>query len=132
MSRVFGDLRQLGYVVRDIEAAMTYWIEVNGVGPFFYIERVPLASFTYRGRPSMPEMSIALAFSGSAQVELIQQRNDAPSMYKDYLDAGQEGLQHVAYWPDEYEAARRPSRTGAADISPPAAPPTRVGWRQSQ
>ncbi len=105
MSRVFGDLRQLGYVVRDIEAAMTYWIEVNGVGPFFYIERVPLASFTYRGQPSMPEMSIALAFSGSAQVELIQQRNDAPSMYKDYLDAGQEGLQHVAYWPDDYEAA---------------------------
>ncbi len=95
MSRVFGDLRQLGYVVRDIEAAMKYWIDVNGVGPFFYIERVPLASFTYRGQSSMPEMSIALAFSGFAQVELIQQRNDAPSMYKDYLDAGQEGLQHV-------------------------------------
>ncbi len=37
MSRVFSELRQLGYVVRDIEAAMQYWIEVNGVGPFFAI-----------------------------------------------------------------------------------------------
>jgi len=109
MSRVFGDLRQLGYVVRDIEAAMKYWIEVNGVGPFFYIERVPLASFSYMGEPAteLPEMSIALANSGSAQVELIQQHNDAPSMYKDYLDAGQEGLQHVCYWPEDYAAAKR-------------------------
>ena len=75
MSRVFGDLRQLGYVVRDVEAAMRYWIEANGVGPGFYIERVPLAAFSYRDKPAteMPEMAIALAFSGSAQVELIQQ-----------------------------------------------------------
>jgi hypothetical protein len=32
------------------------------------------------------------------QIELIQQRNDAPSMYGDFLAAGHEGLQHVAYW----------------------------------
>ncbi len=106
MSRVFGDLRQLGYVVRDIHAAMKYWHEVNGVGPWFYIDKVPLATFTYKGQPSALEMSIALTFSGGAQVELIQPRNDAPSLYKDYLDAGQEGLQHVAYWPDDYEAAK--------------------------
>jgi hypothetical protein len=107
MSRVFGDLRQLGYVVRDIDAAMKYWHEVNGVGPWFYIDRVPLASFEYKGQPSALEMSIALTFSGGAQVELIQPRNDAPSLYKDFLDAGQEGLQHIAYWPEDYEAAKR-------------------------
>jgi hypothetical protein len=107
MSRVFGALRQLGYVVRDVEAAMKYWIEVNGVGPFFYIEKVPLASFSYKGQSSKLEMSIALAFSGGAQVELIQQRNDAPSLYKDYIDAGQEGLQHIAYWPEDYQGAQR-------------------------
>ncbi len=106
MSRVFGDLRQLGYVVKDIHAAMKYWHEVNGVGPWFYIDKVPLASFSYKGRPSALEMSIALTFSGGAQVELIQQRNDTPSLYKDFLDAGQEGLQHVAYWPDDYGAAK--------------------------
>jgi len=49
MSRVFGDLRQLGYVVRDIDAAMTYWHEVNGVGRWLYLDRVPLASFEYKG-----------------------------------------------------------------------------------
>ncbi len=49
-------------------------------------------------------MSIALANSGPLQVELIQQRNDAPSMYRDFLDAGHEGLQHIAYWTQQFDA----------------------------
>ena len=31
MSRLFGEIRQMGYVVRDIEDAMHHWIEVCGV-----------------------------------------------------------------------------------------------------
>jgi hypothetical protein len=38
------------------------------------------------------------------QIELIQQRNDGPSMYRDFLQAGHEGLQHVAYWTTTFEA----------------------------
>ncbi len=108
MSRLFGALRQLGYVVHDIEAAMKHWIEVNRVGPFFYIERVPISAFAYQSIPAteIPEISIALAYSGAVQIELIQQRNEAPSMYRDYLAAGQEGLQHVGYCPEDYEAAK--------------------------
>jgi hypothetical protein len=33
MSRLFGDMRQVGIVVRDIEAAMRHWVEVCGIGP---------------------------------------------------------------------------------------------------
>jgi hypothetical protein len=28
-------------------------------------------------------------------------------LYKDYIDAGQEGLQHIAYWPEDYQGAQR-------------------------
>jgi hypothetical protein len=31
------------------------------------------------------------------QIELIQQRNEAPSLYLDFLHAGHEGLQHLGY-----------------------------------
>ncbi len=103
MSRIFGDVRQNGYVVRDVEAALRHWTEVLGVGPFFYFERVPLDWFTYRGEPSPVEVSIALANSGPLQIELIQQRNDAPSMYRDFLATGLEGLQHVAYWTEHFD-----------------------------
>jgi hypothetical protein len=49
MSLLFGPLRQMGYVVRDIEGAMRHWIDVCGIGPWFYADRLPLTAFTYRG-----------------------------------------------------------------------------------
>ena len=104
MSVFFGEIRQLGYVVPDIEAAMDYWSRVLGVGPFFYAERVPVVNFTYRGAPSSPVTSVALANSGAVQVELIQQRNDAPTMYRDFVRAKGSRLQHVAYWTQNFDA----------------------------
>jgi catechol 2,3-dioxygenase-like lactoylglutathione lyase family enzyme len=104
LSRVFGEVRQNGYVVRDIEAAMRHWTAVLGIGPFFYFEKAPVQNFRYHGEPSDLVASIALANSGPLQIELIQQRNEAPSMYRDFLDAGNEGLQHIAYWTQGFDA----------------------------
>jgi catechol 2,3-dioxygenase-like lactoylglutathione lyase family enzyme len=104
MSRLFGAVRQNGYVVRDIEAALEHWTNVLGVGPFYYFERVEVEDFRYRGAPSEVEVSIALGNSGDLQIELIQQRNGAPSMYRDFLEAGHEGLQHLAYWTEAMDA----------------------------
>ncbi|MEU6749144.1 VOC family protein [Spirillospora sp. NPDC046719] len=98
MSRSFGTIRQLGYVVPDIASAIAHWVERLEVGPFFYIERQPVNGFTYRGEPSDLEFSVALAQAGPVQIELIQQRNDAPSAFREFTDAGGEGLQHIAYW----------------------------------
>ncbi|MSP29053.1 MAG: VOC family protein [Acetobacteraceae bacterium] len=105
MSRLFGDFRQVGIVVRDIEAAMKHWVEVCGVGPWFYTDRLAVTGFTYRGaRYDDIHLSIALANSGDVQLELIQQRCDNPSMYQDFLRAGREGMQHWSSWPEDYEA----------------------------
>jgi hypothetical protein len=104
MSRIFGPARQNGYVVRDVRAAMDHWIKVMGVGPWYYIDRVKTDYFRHRGRDSGIEMSIALANSGNLQIELIQQRNDAPSMYREFLAAGREGLQHMSFWTTDYQA----------------------------
>ncbi len=104
MSRIFGAVCQNGYVVRDIEMAMKHWIDVMGVGPWFYIERVTMDYFRHRGIDSPLETSIALANSGDLQIELIQQRNDAPSMYREFLEAGHEGMQHMSYWTRDYQA----------------------------
>lgn len=104
MSRIFGAITQNGYVVHDIHAAMDHWVTVMGVGPWFYFEKVTVDYFRHRGRDSDLDVSIALANSGDLQIELIQQRNDAPSMYREFLAAGREGLQHVAYWPKDYQA----------------------------
>jgi hypothetical protein len=91
MSIRFGKIAQIGYVVRDIDAAMDNWVR-HGVGPWFYVDRVKTDFFRYRGADSDMQMSVALANSGDVRLELIQPRNDALSMYKDFLDAGREGM----------------------------------------
>jgi hypothetical protein len=103
MSRIFGQVAQMGYVVRDIDAAMDAWVR-NGVGPWFYVDEVKADWFRHRGVDSPLRMSVALANSGELQIELIQQRNDAPSMYREFLDSGREGFQHVSYWTTDYQA----------------------------
>ncbi len=104
MSKFFGEIRQLGYVVHDIEEAMSYWSKTLGVGPWFYNPAVPIENYRYHGESYSPHNSVALANSGFVQVELIQCRNAVPSMYRDFLQAGNTGLQHVAYWTENYDA----------------------------
>lgn len=103
MDRSFGNVRQLGFVVRDIKMAVEHWVQAMGVGPFFYYDRVESHGFMYKGEPSPVVLSIALAHAGNIQIEFIQQHNEAPSMYRDFIMAGQEGLHHIAYWTEHFD-----------------------------
>jgi hypothetical protein len=103
MSRFFGEIRQLAYVVPDIEAAMDHWSSVLGVGPWYYNPRVPIRNYRFRGAAYEPHNSVALANSGPLQIELLQTRNDVPSMYREFRDAGLQGAQHVAYWTEHFD-----------------------------
>jgi len=102
MSIRLGPVRQVGYVVKDVEQAMKQWADL-GVGPWHYFEKVPVADFRYKGVPSDLQVSIALANSGYLQIELIQQRNDAASLYRDFLETAGEGAHHVAYWTEQFD-----------------------------
>jgi hypothetical protein len=62
------------------------------------------AGAQYRGKPTDMRISLAFAQSGSVQIELIQQLNDAPSLFKDFLDSGRDGLQHLAFWTQNFDA----------------------------
>jgi hypothetical protein len=89
-------------VVRDLDAAVDAWL-AHGVGPWFVFTTVETDYYRHRGVDSPMEMSVALANSGDLQIELIQQTNDAPSLYKEFLDSGREGFQHVSYWTTDYD-----------------------------
>ena len=106
MSRLFGPMRQIGIVVRDIDKAMRHWVEVCGVGPWFYAEQLPMDEFRYRGRPYDLKVSIALANSGDTQLELIQPLTGY-SIYDEHLERRGEGLHHIKlYYADCAKAVR--------------------------
>jgi hypothetical protein len=110
MSINFGPIRQVGHIVRDVDAAMGYWTEVMGVGPFYVVPEYEFVDFRYRGQRSVPPVcTLCFAFSGELEIELIQQHNVAQSSYREFLSAGREGMQHVSPWYDDpraFDAAR--------------------------
>ena len=90
----FGPVIQHAFVVGDMNAALTYWIEVMGVGPFYKINNATYKKAFYRNAPSTPEYSVALAYWGDNQIELVTPTSDNPSIYKEFLDDGHDGLLH--------------------------------------
>lgn len=104
MTQPLYSVRQLAYVVHDLDAALRYWTEILRTGPFFVLEHCPLEDQRYYGAPADTDISVALGNSGALQIELIQQHNDAPSVYRDFLDAGRTGVHHIGLMPEDYAA----------------------------
>jgi hypothetical protein len=98
-----GPIRQIGYVVGDLDAALADWVAL-GVGPWFVV-REHAQRVIYRGEPTEVTISIALANSGELQVELIHQHGDTPSIFTEFLGAGREGFHQLAWWTTDFEAA---------------------------
>ena len=100
-----GPIMQNGFVVADWHEAALHWAEHLGVGPFFVVKHIEFAECRYRGEATSIDMSVAIAYAGEFQIELVQQHNDAPSIYRDFLAANAPGLQHVGALTDDLDAA---------------------------
>jgi methylmalonyl-CoA/ethylmalonyl-CoA epimerase len=78
-----------------------------GVGPFFSLAHISLLNCRYESQPSDIDFSIAIAYWGDTQIELVRQHNDSPSIYKRWRDEGREGLHHVCIVVNDMAHARR-------------------------
>ncbi|MDM0066988.1 VOC family protein [Variovorax sp. J31P207] len=103
MSRLFRPVRQLGYVVPDLDRAMEGWLAA-GVGPFFRINEVKTNYLRFRGKDVTVSMRIALANSGDTQIELIEQLDDAPTHWREFLQRYGPGVQHLGFWSETFDA----------------------------
>ena len=113
---LWGPPGQIGYIVHDLESAAQKWTDTIGIGPWRIVEHAPFTGFHYNGAPSDVDAGIALAFMGDVQIELIQQHNDAPSMYRDLLDTYGEGAQHICFYPDDYDAAMEHAMASGMEV----------------
>lgn len=94
--QALGAIMQVAYVVEDIEQAMLEWTKTLRVGPFFYLPHFPLVEAQYRGKPIDLDIDVALAFSGSTCFELISQRGDQPSPFREATGGQRFGFHHWA------------------------------------
>jgi methylmalonyl-CoA/ethylmalonyl-CoA epimerase len=108
-----GPVMQIAFVPTDFDAAIAHWTEAMGVGPFFLIENIQLEEMRYLGEPSDYIFTIALAYWGDMQVELIRQKNDAPSIYRG-CEGG--GLHHTCVLTDDIAKAHDTALAAGATI----------------
>lgn len=102
---LFGPVKQWGFLVKDIDAAMRCWVEQLGVGPWHGFRGVRLRA-DFQGEQSEITIHVALAYQNGVQIELIQQTNDAPSPYRAFYGTGNaQALHQVAYIVPDLEAA---------------------------
>ncbi len=104
---IFGEARQIAYVVDDIDAAIRQWHEKHGVGPFLVTRNAsPLSNAYYRGEKAQTtRVNLAFAYVGDMQLELIELIGDTPGLYKEFLDRGDYGVNHYAVLVDDFASA---------------------------
>ncbi|MFL0355276.1 VOC family protein [Erythrobacter sp. GH1-10] len=110
-----GEVMQLAFVPDDFDAAVKHWTETMGAGPFFLIENIHLDGMKYKGAPTDAVFTLALAYWGDIQIELIRPENDAPSIYSGEY-AATEGVHHVCILVDDIAKARRVCADQGAEV----------------
>jgi catechol 2,3-dioxygenase-like lactoylglutathione lyase family enzyme len=110
-----GEVMQLAFVPDDFDATLKHWTEVMGVGPFFLIENIQLGDMKYRGTPTEAVFTLALAYWGDMQIELIRPENDAASIYSGEY-AATEGTHHVCILVDDIGKARETCAENGAEV----------------
>jgi hypothetical protein len=96
---------QFCWVVPDIHKAIGHWTTQAGVGPFFLFSGVVHDEPQYRGQPTTcPDITAAIGQAGDVQIELVQQNDDRPSIWRDLVPPGQAGFHHAAIYTETYDA----------------------------
>lgn len=101
---VLPPVTQIGVVVKDVKKTVEYLSRVFGMGPFT-IKSVSLDSehCWIRGKPFVNDPHpVAFAQHGPIQLELIQP--PAAGIFRQFLDSKGEGLHHLCYVVDNYDA----------------------------
>lgn len=87
---------QLGFVFKDIEKQAKMMESLYGIPKFALMEQKDLP-IKYRGKDTKITIKIAISRFFNTQIELIQ-LTKGECVYKEFLDAGREGLHHVSFF----------------------------------
>lgn len=114
--KAFGPIRQIAYVVADLEASMRHWADTAGVGPWTVYRNTRLEG-QYRGAPTTVKIHVGLSYQDEVQIELIQVTSRTPSPYQDEAGAALLGPHHVAWHSRDLEGDVQRARARGLQLS---------------
>jgi hypothetical protein len=93
---------QLGHVVDDLISAAGRWSSTFGIGPFHVLPIVDQQLSLRNGDRHTLRVQVGVAQAGPVQIELIQQHDDTPSLYRDWSKNGTSAFHQVATITGDY------------------------------
>jgi len=99
-------LFQNAFLVNDIAAGVETWTRVFGAGPFEIVPHHKTDRFSYRGADIEADVSYAFGYLGDLMIQLIEQHDDRPSIYREMYPRGQEGFHHIANLVSDFAAEK--------------------------
>jgi hypothetical protein len=101
-----GQIVQMAFVVKDMDAAIDRWVRDCGVGPWYLLNSFTGPTQVYRGRPATADIRLAMSFAGHMNIELIQPKDDHPSVFKEIVERRGFGFHHVGIAVHDVESER--------------------------
>ena len=119
MSRFFGPIFQMAYVVTELDRFIDQLTKVMGIGPFFLFPTPLPFEWLKRHDEATDQHDIlshaALAYSGDTMIEVIVPGRD-PSPYRDFVNAGRTGLHHLGTWATDYDEQMAAARAAGIRV----------------
>ena len=126
-----GPMRQVGYVVEDLETAVAQWQSLTGRGPWTCFLNAVLVGRLH-GRDATVAIDVGLGYVDDLEIELIAPRS-AVSPYHGADGRLLTGVHHVAWFSEDLDASIRAAEERGLEATFVATNPvTRVAYLESR
>lgn len=100
---LFKKILQIGFVVRDVEAAVRKYYDTCGIGPWYFytMDKSNMFNTKVNGKKAEFSMRVAFAYVGDLQLELIEPLDN--NIYSEFLQEHGEGMHHIACDVDDFD-----------------------------
>ena len=94
--KVFGPIKQIAYVVANLDASIQHWIDFSGIGPWTIYKNATMRGHCHSVETAV-KLDVGLSYQDDLQIELIQVTSRTPSPYQDANGQPLLGMHHMAW-----------------------------------
>jgi len=98
----FGSIKQVAYMVEDLEATLEHWSRFSGIGPWTIYKNVTMNGWV-RGQDTTITMHVGLSYQDELQIEIIQPVSKTVSPYQRADGSIMVGMHHMAWMTETFD-----------------------------
>lgn len=98
----FGSIKQIAYLVEDLDSSLVHWSRYAGIGPWTVYKNVTLTGWC-RGKDTTVTIDVGLSYQDGVQIEIIQVQSKTVSPYQHADGRTIVGMHHMAWMTQNFD-----------------------------